>query len=282
MGYNVKNQKNRKSKEIHKTRMAVRTTASKKVYKQSSRKENKIGKILSRTLLGIVGIIIAIILVFMSGAFDISDIVVEGNNYISGEQIISFSGIELNTNIFSVSKKDVSNRIKENSYVDSVEIKKEFPNKVKLIINERKTSYCIEIASGFAYIDKQGYILELSSTRPSAPILMGTNTDLTNIQLNDRLNNDDLKKMNTAIKIMDIATAIDLSNLITRIDISDSTNYTIYLETVSKAVYLGDGYDLNTKMLYAKAIVKANEGKSGEIFLNMDLNSENPFFRENV
>ena len=88
--------------------------------------------------------------------------------------------------------------------------------------------------------------------------------------------------MNMALKIMDIANAIDFSNLITRIDISNSNNYTIYLDTASKVVYLGDGYDLNTKMLYAKAIVKANEGKSGEVVLNMDLNTENPFFRETV
>ena len=53
-------------------------------------------------LLIIIGLIIAIILIFVSGAFDISEIIVEGNSYISDEQIISFSGIELNTNIFSV------------------------------------------------------------------------------------------------------------------------------------------------------------------------------------
>ena len=88
--------------------------------------------------------------------------------------------------------------------------------------------------------------------------------------------------LKTKLKIMDVAKSTDFANLITRIDISDSNNYTIYLETVSKVVYLGNGYDLNTKILYAKAIVKANEGKSGEIVLNIDLNTENPFFRETI
>lgn len=280
----MKDKKTKKEKKI--TRMAVDYTAPQNMYKQSQKnqnyKKNKMTIFLGKILVVIVGLIVAIILVFISGVFDITGIDVEGNGYISAEQIISFSGIELNSNIFSVSKKDVSNKIKDNSYVEDVKIKKEFPNKIKIIIDERKTTYCLEIASGFAYVDKNGYILELSSVKPQAPILMGISTDLTNIKPNDRLNNSDLLKMNMAMKIMDVAKSTDFANLITRIDISDSNNYTIYLETVSKVVYLGNGSDLNTKMLYAKAIVKANEGKSGEIVLNIDLNSENPFFRENI
>lgn len=268
----------KKNKKSQKIRMAVSNTASKKVYNHSSR----LNSFLSKILLIIIGLIVAIILVFISGVFDINEIEVEGNNHVSKEQIISFSEIELNTNIFSASKKDVYNKIKDNAYVDDVQIKKVFPNKIKLIIEERKVEYCIEVASGFAYVDKKGYILEISNLKPNTPILMGCSTEIANLSPNDRLNNDDLKKMNMALKIMDIANAIDFSNLITRIDISNSNNYTIYLDTASKVVYLGDGYDLNTKMLYAKAIVKANEGKSGEVVLNMDLNTENPFFRETV
>lgn len=270
--------KKTKRKENERVKMAVYDTA----YKNEDKQSSKLNSLLSKILLLIIGLIIAIIFIFVSGVFDISEIEVEGNNYVSDEQIISFSGIELNTNLFSVSKKDVLGKVKENSYVEDVQIKKVFPNKVKLIIKERKTEYCIEVASGFAYIDKKGYILELSSEKPDVPVLMGCSTDLTNISPNERLNNDDLTKLNMVMKIIDIAKANDFSNLITRIDISDTTNYTIYLDTVSKVVYLGNGDDLNTKMLYVKAITKANEGKSGEIVLNMDLNVENPFFRETV
>ena len=266
------------------TRMAaVNNTAFDKAYKPfPKKKKSKLNTFLNKILLIILVLIVAIILVFVSGAFDISEISVEGNNHISNEQIISFSEIELNSNIFSVSKKDVYNKIKQNPYIEDVEIKKVFPNKIKIIVNERKVDYCVQIASGFAYIDKQGYILELSSTKANVPVLIGCNTELTNIQPKDRLNGEDLKKMNMVIKIMDNAVAIDFANLITKIDISNSANYTLYLDTVAKIVYLGDCYDLNTKMLYAKAIAKANEEKSGEIVLNIDLNSENPFFRENI
>ena len=277
--------KRKKKYNSGKTRVvAVNNTAFDKMYKQSSDKKNasKINDFLSKILLIIFAIIVAIILIFISGAFDIDEIIVEGNSFITNDQIISFSGIVMNSNIFYKKKKDVYNRVKENPYIQDIQIKKLFPNKIKLIIHEREKKYRIEIASGNIYIDEQGFVLEISNSISTVPMLLGVSTDLTNTRPNDRLNDEDLKKLNMAMKIIDIANSNDFSNLITRIDISDPSNYTIYLDTVSKIAYLGDGNDLNTKMLYVKAIVKANEGKSGEIVLNIDLNIENPYFRENV
>ena len=46
-------------------------------------------------------------------------------------------------------------------------------------------------------------------------------------------------------------------------------------------MYLGDcsDADLNTKMLYLKSIVDESPGRSGEVFLNIDLNVENVYVR---
>ena len=106
---------------------AVNNTAFDNMYKQSSKKNNsKFNNFLNKILIIIFFLIVAIIFIFVSGAFDISEIEVEGNNNISKEQIISCSEIEMNTNIFSVSRKDVYNKIKTNSYIDDVQIKKYF------------------------------------------------------------------------------------------------------------------------------------------------------------
>lgn len=91
---------------------------------------------------------------------------------------------------------------------------------------------------------------------------------------------EDLKKMNDVIKIMEVANANNVENLITKIDISDKKNYTIYLEKENKIAYLGEASDLNTRFLYIKSILKEQQGKTGKIFVDMDLNSEYVYFRE--
>ena len=87
--------------------------------------------------------------------------------------------------------------------------------------------------------------------------------------------------MNTVIKIFEIAKSNELSDLITKIDISDTKNYIIILENEGKKVYLGDcsDSDLNTKMLYLKSIIDASQGRAGDVYLNVDLNSQKVYVR---
>ena len=261
--------------------MAAVSAAPKKEYKQLKNQKSK--KSSSKKILVVVAVfLIAIILVFVSGAFDVSEIIVEENNIISDEQIISFSGIEKGTNLFAISKNDTISKLKENPYIDTVTIKRIFPNKLKLIIKERQKKYAIQLANSYIYIDKQGYILEISNDTPEVPIIIGFQTDINNIKPNDRLEESDLNKIKMIIKIMDTAQNNELANLITKIDISDESNYTIYLDKENKIAYLGDATELNTRFLYIKSILKEQQGKKGEIFVDMDLNEEYVYFRENT
>ena len=51
---------------------------------------------------------------------------------------------------------------------------------------------------------------------------------------------------------------------------------------MGKTVYLGDGSDLNARMIHLITILEKTKGKKGEIFLNVDLNTQKTYFRESV
>lgn len=268
----------RKSK---KTRMAVSSAASKKEYKQYAQKEEKgsHGK-MAKVFMILVLVFVAGGFVCVSGVFDIAEIIVEENAYISDEQIISFSGLEKGTNLFAISKEETINKIKENPYVDKVQVRRCLPNKIKLTVKERNPEYALPLANSFVYVNREGYILEISNNQPQIPILLGAMTDLSNVKENQRLEENDLEKMKMVTKIMEMAKNHKMENLITKIDISDAENYAVYLEVEGKIAYLGNGTELNTRFLYIKAILKEQQGKTGKIFVNVDLNAENVYFRE--
>ncbi len=81
---------------------------------------------------------------------------------------------------------------------------------------------------------------------------------------------------------MELAQANGIAPLITRIVMNDERNMKLIFETKEKTAYLGDATNLNTKILTIKAILEKEEGNAGEIFVNMDLNKEDPMFREKV
>ena len=272
-----------KKSKTRKSRMAVNSAASKKEYKQFKKESNVSDKKSIKKVLIIIGSVIIIgILLCLSGIFNIKEVNIEGNSNISNEQILSFSKIEFGKNLFSFSKKDVENSIMQNAYISDVKVKRIFPDKINIKVEERNVDYVLQLASSYVYVSKQGYILQISNEKPDVPIILGFKTDLSNIKENDRLEDEDLEKMNVVLKIMEIAENNNMKNLISKIDISNKTNYTIYLEAENKIAYLGNELDLNTKFLYIKAILKENKDKKGEIFVNVDFNSEYAYFRENT
>lgn len=304
IGITPKNDSNKKKKKTDKSNSKKKSDKNsnlksnknvsnnkQKLQNNKLKKNNKTSKkeITRIKLLKVIGIsvllIFLIILLFSSSLFNIKTIEVSGNVKLSNEKIISLSSLELYTNIFKFKKSNTIKNIKENAYIENVKITRKYPSTVNIEVEERETRYMLQFADSYVYINSQGYMLEISNEKLELPILVGFTTDLSNIKAGNRINVDDLKKMNTVIKIYDSAKLNELNELITKIDISNPKNYSIEMASKGKIIYLGEcsNYsDLKTRMLYLKSILEKTEGMSGELFLDIDLNSEKIRFKEKV
>ena len=69
---------------------------------------------------------------------------------------------------------------------------------------------------------------------------------------------------------------------ITHIDIEDNNDYKIVMEKEEKIAHLGNCSMLEERILWVKTILKEITDLPGDIFVNMNLNLERPFFRERV
>ena len=225
-------------------------------------------------------VIFTLILILSSPLFNIKDITVVGNSKLTTDEVISVSGIKTGVNIFSLNKLKARKKLLENSYVADVYIKRCYPNNINIDVKEKVPTFMIQFANSYIYVNNQGYMLEISTEPIEVPVLLGIKTDLSKVKPGNRLDMEDLKKFNVLIQIMDITKNFELKDLITRIDITDSSDYIVYMDSEGKKIYFGDGVDLNTKILPLSKILEQTTGKSGEIFLNMDLNEQNPRFRE--
>ncbi len=222
------------------------------------------------------GVLIAAGIFFcMSPTFNITEIKVYGNEKIDTNTISSLSKIQIGENIFRTSKKDIQNYIKQEPYVENVNIRRKLPNIIEINIQERKPSYMIEYLNNYAYINNQGYILEISEQKLQTPIIIGISTQVEQIEQGKRLQQEDLEKLEVVLKIMGAANANNLAESITRIDISNKQNYTLILEEENKTVHMGDETGITDKIRQIKEIVQREKGVKGEIFIRNRI-----FFRE--
>lgn len=257
----------------------------KQITKNEKRRQKKIKKIkFFLKLIILLGIIVGgIIFTFVSPIFNIKEIKVLENNQISSDTIISLSGLKTEENIFRFWKEKVIFKIKENAYIENIIIHRKLPNTVEIIVKERVPAYSVDFMGKYAYINTQGYILEISEDSKQLPIILEISTEEEKIVPGNRLNEEDLIKLEDVIKIMSSARENNLDKKVTSIDISDKNEYSIYLEEEKKKVYLGDNKNLSNKMLYVVSIMEQEKEKEGSIYVNGDINNKfQPYFREKV
>ena len=259
----------------------IKDTKDNQLYIEKKKKRKKIFKITKIVIL-IILVVVAIIYLLLSPIFNIEKITVNGIEKLTEEEIISASGIEIGQNTYKINTTKIKEKIKENAYVENVKITRGLPNEIKINVQERKVRYMVEYGGSYVYLSRKGYILENSIEKKEVPILQGLQTTEEKFIPGNRLDTEDLEKLTVVLKIIEIVQVNEMQEKLLRIDISNKNDYKIIFEEEGKIAHLGDNSNLETKILYVKALIEDNKNIRGEIFVNMDLNQHNPYFRKEV
>lgn len=225
-------------------------------------------------------VIASVIFALTAPIFNIAKIEVTGNSKVQEENIKSLSRLKIGENIFKFNSSVISN-IKENAYIENVEVKRALPDTVKIKVTEREVKYQINLINSYVYIDKYGYILEKSAEKKDVPIIVGLKITEDDLMKKSRLEGKDIETLNKILKITEAAKIININNIITEINTENDTDYVLYIESEAKTIYIGDTTNLTNKMLYIQKILQNEKGKSGKVFVNKDMTTGfKPYFRE--
>ena len=283
---NKKKEVNSNKKSKH-NKNSKKNIASKKKAVKNKKKTEEIKKINRKKIL--IGTIVLLFILtggtiyyLTTPVFNVSNIIVYGNEKNSTDTYISLSKINLNeTNIFEFTKSGLEKKLKENPYVEKVEIKRKLPNELELYITERKVDYQINYANAYIYLNNQGYILEINEEKKDVPLIKGIATIENNIQVGQRLGTEDLLKLDTILKIVNYIKYNNVESKLTSIDVTNISNYTLNFGEEGKIAYLGNSSSITEKMTLVANILKAEEGKKGEIHATEnELKRNRVYFRE--
>lgn len=207
--------------------------------------------------------------------FNITSIEVNELDNYTAEEVILASGVELNTNIFKLSKKDVVSSVATLPYVKSVTVTKKLPSTILINIEERVEKYTAYAKDSGEYVrlDSEGFVLEIAdvATLSESLILFGLNFEDV-IELGYKLTDIELEKLNSLEKIMEIYSQNQITDKITSVEFKNSY---VYLNLNDKlSVKLKDNSELEYKVSLLKEILKEIDGKTGAL----DMTQENPIY----
>lgn len=103
--------------------------------------------------------------------FSIKTVLVQNNHILAQEELVEMSGIILGTNTFKIKTKDIAGRIKTNPYIKEVQVKRKLPDKISIIIEERKEAASVFFLDHCIVLDEEGYALKTVETNPHLTII---------------------------------------------------------------------------------------------------------------
>lgn len=112
-----------------------------------------------------VAVIATLIYCFAIGS-PVKTIIADGKSVYSSEEIVSACGIVSGENIFTVSEKKVNTILTSAlPYIGSVELKREFPDKLTLTVTATSEKYLIPNSNGYICLDKNEKVLSVKKQK---------------------------------------------------------------------------------------------------------------------
>ncbi len=111
--------------------------------------------------------LITVLILCFTVFFPINDFKVSGSKLYDKEQIIKGGGLELGDNLLCISEKQINEKIRTVlPYVDTVSIKREFPNTLHIKVKDAKEYAAYSINGKYYMISQSGYVLDCREELP--------------------------------------------------------------------------------------------------------------------
>lgn len=208
-----------------------------------------------------------------SAYFKVGAVRIEGNNYISEEDIYHVADIPETVNIFRLNTAEIQKRLASDLRVANVVVAREFPGTIVIKVDERKPLAYIAGGYGFFELDKQGVILGVFKNLKGLNVPMITGLKLGNNYVGDRVEDISAKKVLEYLAELDEKTLNQLS------EVSIKAPDQIIIYTVqSLNIRLGSTDRLTEKAQLTKKILSEVTEKNLAIDY-IDLNYTSPIIK---
>jgi len=267
-----------------------------KINKQSKRKKFKKTRFWLKLILILLLFGAVLAPLALSPLCNISSIEVLGNKHYQSSEIIEATDIRLGENGFKLIGKNIkglltfryykaeADILRNCTYVKSVAVKYQIPNKIRIIIEERNPMCIIPHLGSYLIMDEEGYIIDIveNESERGLPVIKGLRFESFKVGQALELDNPDsaekIHDLINAIKKSDENSTYKLADMVDYIDVSEPKKVSLFVDS-RIIVNLGDLRDLNYRIGVVKYILQNNLKDEDRGILDFTA-GDKPIFRQ--
>lgn len=268
--YSERIKQERRAKQIHEQESEV----IHRINKPLTAKQIRIRRIMISVSILLIVLVIGAIL-SLTVLFKTEKIVVEGDDYYYDEQIIAFSNVKLQQNIFIASLGSTPEEICENlPYVEEAKVSFSIPDTVTIKITDAVPSYVIKSGNDYLLVSSKGRILD-SATENTDRLPELTCGELKSTEIGQYVSFSDESIPDILQDVSESIRANKVEN-ITGFDVTDPANITLNYDN-RITINLGLPEDIDYKLRTAMAIIndKLDPNNTGTVTGTLDVSTCN-------
>ena len=187
--------------------------------------------------LSVLGVVVILCVCLFTPIFGVSEVLVEGNNKLTSEEIINISGIQKGQNIFRINIKKTAAKLEELPYVNDAEIVRKFPAKVKIVLAEATEDIIIDTPLEFivATIDSKVLYKTDNVTEVPVPIVKGVKVKAA--EVGAKVESEDLEKDSKNLEYVKSFFGSDYWSEIDEFDVSDPSNFMMIMRSGMRVTF---------------------------------------------
>lgn len=216
--------------------------------------------ILVFVLFAIVFVVLANTVLFKCVSFD-----VQGTARYSAEEIIGASGLKKGDNLLHINAEKAQTAVEKSlAYIDSVEVKKSFPTKIKISVVEAEKWFQVEQDGNCGIISRGGKIIDNNS---DSSLVKVKGYEAESLEVGGRISSVVEGKNGMPEAILEAADRAGLSG-IKEIDISDRFSIVVNYQDRIR-LELGNISDVEKKLNVAAGVIETQIAPTEEVLLNL-------------
>ncbi len=200
-----------------------------------------------------------ILTVLKAPFFNITTIECVGQEKLTREQILTAAEVKAGANIFSVNIESVKRKVAAIPSVDQSNVRRIFPNKIKIWVRECKDAAYIALSGELAVIDSGGKIIRIvpdeEETKSGMAEILGVApvSDMPGDIISAK---DDIVAVQ-AYKCLDILNETGLLEKVKLIDLTDMSDFRIEYDNRLE-IYLGNQENMEYKLRFVSKVIDEN------------------------
>jgi len=203
-----------------------------------------------RILKGLIFVIVSMGLIaaaIYSPLFLVKNITVEGNVYLTKDDVVDITGVKLGEHLFNLDTAEVKTRLTNDLRIEDAIVKRKLPDTIAVSIKERIPTAIVATDYGYLDLDRRGKIIDGYRVLKHMSVPMITGVMLHDVYIGDDNTNPQVAKVLEFLSYLDEAS----QNQISEVAIISENNFVAYT-TKSVQIRLGDFDRLEEKAKLTK------------------------------